>query len=193
MNSSKTFRNKILYIAAFITSCFFVWGCENDEVVIRELSENKVMVEEAKNIESFLSQDGRMKARLLAPLMLRVMADTVYFEFPKSLHVDFFDDSARVESKLDCKYGKYFENLNKVYLRDSVIVITSKGDTLKSPDLWWDQNLKIFYTDKYAIYHGVNKSIFGTKGLRATQDLTSIIFHEPIGTVTGSENDFLNQ
>ena len=31
------------------------------------------------------------------------------------------------------RYGKYFENLDKVYLRDSVIVITVKGDTLEKP------------------------------------------------------------
>lgn len=148
------------------------------------------MKEEAVNIDSYLSQDGKMKARLQAPLMLRVYADTLYVEFPKTLHVDFYDDSVRVESRLDSRYGKYFEPLNKVYLRDSVVVITSKGDTLKSPDLWWDQNTKMFYTDKYAIYHGVGKNIYGGKGLIATQDLTSVIFNQPTGTVQVAENGF---
>ena len=193
MNKSSFIQHPLTYTAALIISCFFVPGCENSERTIHELSDNKQLQEEARDVESFLSQDGKMKARLKAPLMIRVAADTIYFEFPQSLHVDFYDDSAKVETRLDCKYGKYFENLNKVFLRDSVIVITTRGDTLKSPDLWWDQNTRLFYTDKYAIYHGVNKSIYGTKGLRATQDLNSIIFNEPVGTVTGSENNFLNQ
>ena len=134
------------------------------------------MKEEARNIESYLSQEGKMKAKLKAPLMIRVEADTVYVEFPKTLHVDFYNDSTKIETRLDSKYGKYFETLNKVYLRDSVVVINIKGDTLKSPDLWWDQNTKLFYTDKYAIYHGIGKNIYGGKGLVATQDLTSITF-----------------
>ena len=148
------------------------------------------MIEEAKTIESYLSQQGVMKAKLKAPLMLRVMADTLYVEFPKTLHVDFYNDSIKIESWLDAQYGKYFEALNKVYLRDSVIVINTNGDTLTTPDLWWDQNTKMFYTDKVAQFHTKDKQIAGGKGLEATQDLRSVIFKEPTGTLQVSENGF---
>ena len=40
------------------------------------------MKEEAIDIESYLSQDGKMKARLKAPLMLRVYADTCMLNSP---------------------------------------------------------------------------------------------------------------
>lgn len=148
------------------------------------------MKEEAINIESYFSQEGKIKAKLKAPLMWRVEADTLYVEFPETLHVDFYNDSAKIETRLDSRYGKYFETLNKVYLRDSVVVITVKGDTLKSPDLWWDQNTKLFYTDKYAIYHAIGKQIYGGKGLVATQDLSSVTFNYPTGTIQTSENGF---
>ncbi len=166
---------------------FLLTGCENDDKVIEAWTRDKLMVEEATTVESYLSQDGKLKAKLTAPLMFRVAADTLYIEFPQSLHCDFYDDSAKRETWLDSKYGKYYEGLNKVYLRDSVVVINLKGDTLKSPDLWWDQNTKLFYTDKYATYHGLNKNIQGGKGMTATQDLSSIIFHNPTGTVKYSE------
>ncbi|HSU27111.1 MAG TPA: LPS export ABC transporter periplasmic protein LptC [Chitinophagaceae bacterium] len=191
-NTILTGCNKII-AAAYIISCCFVSGCENDERRIHELTDNKILKEEAKEIESLLSQDGKMKAKLIAPLMIRVNADTTYFEFPHSLHVDFYDDSAMVETKLDCKYGKYFENLNKVFLRDSVIVVTAKGDTLKSPDLWWDQNTKLFYTANYVEYRTKTDIYYGRKGLRATQDLTSVIFNDGGGTVQISENGFRHQ
>ncbi len=141
------------------------------------------MTEEATDIVSYFSDHGIMKAKLTAPYMLRVLADTVYIEFPHSLHIDFYDSSKNIETKLDALYGKYFETLNKAYLRDSVIVINVKGDTLTSPDLWWDQNMKMFYTDSVAQYHTKDKHITGGKGLRATQDLSSVIFKEPTGTV----------
>ena len=115
--------------------------------------------------------------------MLRVLADTLYVEFPNSLHVDFYNDSAVIESRLDSKYGKYYENLNKVYLRDSVVVINIGGDTLKCRDLWWDQNTQLFYSDKYAEYHAKGKNIYGGKGLEATQDMSSVTFKEPTGIV----------
>jgi LPS export ABC transporter protein LptC len=183
-----SFHKKIIYAAALFTGCCFVSACENDEKKIDSLTKNVVMKEEATDIESYLSQSGKMKAKLKAPLMYRVNADTLYVEFPNTLHVDFYNDSTKVETWLDSKYGKYYEGLGKVYLRDSVVVITVKGDTLRSPDLWWDQNTKLFYTDKYAIYHGIGKSIYGGKGLVATQDLKSITFNQPTGTVQVSDN-----
>ena len=97
-------------------------SCENDVKKVNDWTKHVVMTEEATQVESFLSQDGKMKARLTAPIMLRVAADTLYMEFPKSLHVDFYDDSTKIETKLDCKYGKYLEAFNKVYLKDLSLI-----------------------------------------------------------------------
>jgi hypothetical protein len=149
------------------------------------------MKEEARDVVSFLSQDGRVRARLKAPLMYRVTTDSLYVEFPNTLHCDFYDDSTILETWLDSKYGKYFEAENKVYLRDSVIVINVKGDTLKCPDLWWDQNKKLFYTDKLAYYLTKDKQITASRGLQATQDFTRITFQDLLySTVQVPENGF---
>ena len=182
---------KIIFIpATFILSCFLFTACENSEEQIKALTEKKIMVEEGKNIESYLSQEGKVKAKLTAPLMLRYDADTIYVLFPNTLHVDFYDDSTKIETRLDSKHGKYFENLNKVYLWDSVVVINRNGDTLKSADLWWDQNSKLFYTDKYAEYRTKDRQIFPYQGLEATQDFSRITFKKPIGNVLVSDKEF---
>jgi hypothetical protein len=187
MNRAFLILKIYFYTAACITSCCFISACENDQKQINALYGNVEMVDEARSVESYLSQDGQMKAKLSAPVMLRVSnndkRDSAYVEFPKKLHVDFYNDSIQIETWLDSKYGKYFEALDKVYLRDSVIVINVKGDTLRAPDLWWDQRAKLFYTDKVAEYHTKDKHIFGGKGLEATQDMSSVTFKEPTGNV----------
>ena len=173
--------------AAALIGCFFVCACSNNYQEVQDLAKKKTPIDIANNVESYLSQDGQMKAKLTAPLMLRVSnndkRDSSYVEFPNKLHVDFYNDSIQIESWLDSKYGKYFEVLDKVYLRDSVIVINVKGDTLRAPDLWWDQRTKLFYTDKVAEYHTKDKHIFGGKGLEAAQDMSSVTFKEPTGNV----------
>lgn len=179
--------------AALVTGCFFILGCENDEKVIRRLNERVVLHEEAHQVESMLTQDGKLRARLRAPFMTRTFGDTLITEFPRSLHCDFYNEQGQLDSRLDALYGRYYENHGKVYLRDSVTVITSKGDTLKSPDLWWDQNARQFYTDKYAVYNGIGKNIVGGRGLVATQDLSSVIFHYPTGTVQVDESGGLKE
>jgi LPS export ABC transporter protein LptC len=189
---SPTYR--YLFAAAFVISCFFISACENSQKDIDAWTKNKDLKEEAIQVEALMSQGGNMKAKLKAPLMYRVTAtrsiDTSYLEFPKALHVDFYDDSARIETRLDCLYGKYFESLDKVYLRDSVVVITVKGDTLRSPDLWWDQNKGIFYTDKFAQYHAKDQQLVGNKGLIATQDLKTVTFQSPEGVMNLSSTGF---
>jgi len=188
MNKSIHILKSYFIGAAFFTGCFFVSSCENDPREIEALTGKRTEVEVGKNIESYLSQAGVMKAKLTAPKMLRVLDDTVYVEFPENLHVDFYNDSLEIETRLDSKYGKYFEKQDKVYLRDSVVVITVSGDTLKSPDLWWDQRTKMFYTDKYARYHTRERIIHGGRGMEATQDLRTVTFKEPTGRVAVAED-----
>ncbi len=160
---------------------FLLTACENDPQVVKDWTEKKVMVEKGKDIESYLSQGGVMKAKLLSPLMYRYQSDTVYSEFPNTLHVDFYNDSLKVESWLTAKYGKYYESLNKVYLRDSVVVINIDGDTLRCPELWWDQNQKRFYTDKPSRIDGKDKHIFCRDGIEGPQDLKVLTCHYPTG------------
>ena len=183
-------RRNLFFQTLTLLGCVFLCSCENDEKMIADWSQKKLMIEEGKGIESYLSQESKVKAKLTAPLMLRYESDTVVVEFPKTLHVDFYDDSTRIESWLDSKHGKYFETLNKVYLWDSVVVINTKGDTLKSSDLWWDMNAKLFYTDKYAEYRTKDKQIFPSKGMEATQDFKRITFKQPTGIVHVSGKEF---
>lgn len=160
--------------AAMVCSCFFFLACENDQKTIDEMTKPKAMVEEAKTIETYLSQGGLLKAKLWAPYMLRSSSDTTFVEFPKTLHVDFYDSTGKVDSHLDAKYGKYFESLSKVYLRDSVLVYNFKGDSMRSPDLWWDQNTQRFYTDKPVWIKNQGVVLFGREGMDCKQDLSEL-------------------
>jgi len=160
---------------------FLLSSCENDPKEIENWTKKTELREEAKTIESYLSQSGVMKAKLTAPLMYRYQRDTVFTEFPNTLHVDFYDDSVRVESRLTAKYGIYYDNLNKVFLRDSVMVINKDGDTLRTPELWWDQNQQKFYTDKPSRIDGKDKHIYCRDGIDAPQDMKSFTCHFPTG------------
>jgi LPS export ABC transporter protein LptC len=159
--------------AALIIGCFFVAGCENDVNEVRELGRKKIGVDEGKNIDSYLSMNGKMKAHLTAPVMLRYQNDTMNkAEFPKSLHVDFYNDSMKVESQLRADYGEYLENQKKVYLRDNVVAFNIKGDTLFCEDLYWDQTAAKFYTNKKVILsRGYRSSLFvGLDGMICDQE-----------------------
>jgi LPS export ABC transporter protein LptC len=173
----------ILVQAAILFSCLFFFSCENSKEDIDRLTNRMVSVDEAKDVSTLLSQNGKMRARLIAPLMLRYQSDTSYVEFPKTLKVDFFDSTGQVESKLFALYGKYFETQGKVYIRDSVLVYNIKGDTLRTTELWWDQNTQKFYNNKPTLVIRSNGDNFvGRNGMEATQDLSDIVFLSPKGS-----------
>jgi len=164
-----------------LLALLFFSSCENDPKEIENWTKRTELREEAKTIESYLSQSGVMKAKLTAPLMYRYQRDTVFTEFPNTLNVEFYDDSVRVESWLTAKYGIYYDNLNKVFLRDSVVVINKEGDTLRTPELWWDQNMQKFYTNKPSRIDGKDKHIYCRDGIDAPQDMKVFTCHFPTG------------
>ena len=183
--------NKFIYLYFLLTFIISGTACENDVAVVNELLEKKTAVEEGYNIESYLSQEATMKAKLSAPYMLRYVTDSAFIEFPKTLHVDFYDTTGRIESILDARYAKYREFERKVYLRDSVVVINKvKGDTLKTNELWWDQDKQEFYTDKYVEVRQADKIIFAQEGLRAKQDLSEYWFYNTNGTIMTRRGQF---
>jgi LPS export ABC transporter protein LptC len=178
-------------VAALLVSCFFlVTACENDEKEVNDLYNQKLSVEEGVNIESYLSQGGKTKAKLTSPYMLRYQTpDSPYLEFPRTVHVDFYNDSLQIESTVDSRYAKYIEFAHKVLLRDSVLVKSMKnGDTLRTQELWWDQDKQQFYTDKPAHVLQRDKIIFAKDGLRAAQDLTSYTFYNSSGPMLVPQN-----
>jgi len=177
----------LVYAVAFAT-CFCVFSCENDMKKVDDMMKKKAAVDEVTTVTSFMSQDGTMKAKLTAPFMLRHQADSAYLEFPRTLHVDFYNDSVKVESTLDAHYARYKEFERKVFLKDSVVVInTLKKDTLRTNELWWDQNKQEFYTDKAVRIYQPDKTIYGT-GLRAAQNFEWYDIYHITGIVLTNAN-----
>ena len=140
----------------------------------------KIIPEEAIDVVSMLSEPStdsskhltaRVKGKLTAPYMLRYQrADSPYAEFPRSLHVDFYNDSMQLESQLDAHYGKYLQNQEKVFLKDSVVVKNIiKRDTVHCRTLWWDQHTARFSTDDPVRIYTPDKILYGI-GMEADQN-----------------------
>lgn len=160
--------------AMLLSGCFFISSCENSLEDIAKITSKKIGVEEAIDVNILYSLGDKTKARLSAPYMLRHEDAVPYIEFTKTVHTDFFDDSLRLESKLDAHYGKYMETESKVYLRDSVVVFNTKGDTLYCNELYWDRSKpgREFFTDKPVRIRTPSQIIDGD-GLDAPQDFKS--------------------
>ncbi|MBS1730561.1 MAG: LPS export ABC transporter periplasmic protein LptC [Bacteroidetes bacterium] len=167
------FFSHIYKRAAVLMICCLFLSCENKMSDVEAIGKKRVSREMATQIESYMSQGGIMKAKLTAPLMWRTQTDTPMIEFPKTLRVDFYSDSTKVESRLTAKYGRYYERMGTVFLKDSIVVINLvKKDTLRCDELNWDRNKEIFFTDKKVSIHKSNGDEIHGLGLIAKQDFS---------------------
>jgi LPS export ABC transporter protein LptC len=167
----------ILLIAAI---GWMAMACGDDKKAAKTTGPHKIVPEEAIDVVSMLSEpssdpgnklSAKVKGKLTAPYMLRFQrADSPYAEFPRTLHVDFYNDSMQIESQMDAHYGKYFQNQEKVFLRDSVVVMNLlKKDTVHCRTLWWDQHTERFTTDDPVRIYTPDKILYGT-GMEADQN-----------------------
>jgi LPS export ABC transporter protein LptC len=175
-------RYTILKIAvACLSSCFFMAACENDVEAVKALGARVSGIDVGKDVAIYISNDGKLGAKLTAPLMNRYLVDSSkMIEFPLSIHVDFYKDSNQIESQLSAKYAKYKEAENIVFLKEDVIIFNTLGDTLWCKEMYWDQNTGKFYTEKDVVVkqHNPLAKIYG-KGLEANQNLTDIRIFKP--------------
>ncbi len=174
------YKNTKLAVA-LLSSCFFMLSCENNVNDVQALSARIGGIDVGKDVSIFISNDGKMTAKLMAPLMRKYLLDSGRMvEFPNTLKVDFYKDSLHIESKLSADYANYKEEENKVFLKDNVIVYNVLGDTLWCKEMIWDQNTNKFTTDKEVIVkqHNPIAKIYG-KGFEANQDLSDIHIFKP--------------
>ena len=155
----------------FVVALLALQGCENDPEEVEALSKKVIEVETGRNIQGIFSQTATLKAVLTAPEMLRVRGDTIYVEFPASIHVDFYNEEGVLESVVEARYAKYLEAFGKVLLQDSVLVYNFKGDTLRSKSLWWVQQEERFFTEDSVWIRTPTQRIDGT-GLTAKADFS---------------------
>ncbi|MBU3743003.1 MAG: LPS export ABC transporter periplasmic protein LptC [Sediminibacterium sp.] len=156
-------------------------GCENDINEVREMAKQSANLEVGTQINSYLSVSGKTNAHLTAPKIVRYQGAGVRkSEFPNTLHVDFFNDSMKIDSRIDAQFGSYMENDKKVLLKNHVVASNTLGDTLFTDELWWDQLAEKFYTDKkVTISKNYRRDYFvGNKGMTCDQNLTNLHLFE---------------
>ena len=190
MNFILSYKN---FTAAFLTGCFFLMSCENDSNLVNNLSRRSVGTEEATNVKINYTMSGKAKAILTAPLMLHVADTATYYEFPKTLYAEFFNEQEVKETKLTALYGKYRDGESIIFLRDSVKIINMlKGDTIYCDDLWWDRSRTgvEFHTDKKVRIRQRDGQYLNGMGMEANQSFKSYHIINVNGVINSKGDGF---
>ena len=161
-----------------------LFSCENDINEVRALDAKSLKVETGTMINAYMSTAGKLQAHLTAPVMTRGISDSNMTEFPKSLHVYLYGDRGKqITTYIFAKYGRHVGTRNLIFLKDSVVIYNINKDTLRTSELYWDQNANKMYTSKSVWVHRIfptEQYIHAKNGMEASStNLNDYVFFDP--------------
>lgn len=169
------------FLLSFIVVSFS--ACENDLEKIKEVSSQlDAIVETGKDVVIHYSDYGRLKSKLIAPVVKRYITNDPYLEFPEGLRLYFYDDKAEIDSRLSANYGIAYEKREEMIVRNDVVVINIKGEKLNTEELIWKQKEHKIVSDKFVKITTADEIIFG-EGLEANEEFTDYTIKNIKGTI----------
>jgi LPS export ABC transporter protein LptC len=178
---------------AFCILHFAFSSCTNSMKEINEVTGRaRVGEDHGEDVTILYSVGGKVKARLFSHNFIRSEgANPPYTEMKDGLKVEFFNDSAVVRNTLTARYGRWYEKEGNVLLRDSVHIVTSKGEQLLTQELVWNQRLQQFFTEKPVRVITPTQILIGT-GMTANQDFSDYQFTNIKGSVQVQKDQMPN-
>ena len=177
---------RVLYSS--LATIFFWVGCKSDINNLKAVKlQRKITIETTIEAEMIYSDSAKVKAKLNAPILLNNKTDSPYYEMPKGMQVVFFDDALKQSSKVTSDYAITKDNQKILELRKNVVAVNNKGETFKSEELIWNQNKRIFFSNKLVNISTNSAQISGTK-FWAKEDFSYYEIKQGAGPLTFKDN-----
>lgn len=163
------------YVVAVLL-CIQYLACSNEIKEIDSFINERIrtQVETGKNIRIIYSDSALVRVIVHAPVMERYTSFTEpKDEFPKGILVEFLDVNKKVFSWLKADMAVRDELKKKIIAKGNVEFYNDRQEKLETPELIWDEQEKIIYTDKLVRITQAEKgdTTYGF-GFRANQDLS---------------------
>jgi len=125
------------------------------------------------NFTAYYKISSSLKAEAKAPVMNKYTIQKNYTEFPFGVEVKFYDEGFIVNTSLNCSYAINYTNQELWRFSDDVVVESTKGGTLKTQELYFDQKKQMIYSVKYVEVTDPNGTIIrGKGGFESNYDFT---------------------
>ena len=154
-----------LFISAvLLTGTAFLSSCEKaakepfSELQIKDMPELS-----ARNFETMYTDSGKVTMIMRSPLIMQFAGEEdPHTEFPEGLVLLFYDKTSVPQASLASQYARYNKKEELWELRDSVVVVSEKGEILETELLYWDEAKELVWSDRFVRITGKDEIIMGT-------------------------------
>jgi LPS export ABC transporter protein LptC len=116
-----------------------------------------------RDFETVYTDSGRLELILSASLMEQYNnIESPYYEFRSGIKVVFYDGQTEPAALVTAKYAKYTKSDYLWELKDSVVVINEGNDKLETEILYWDEQKKLIYSDRFVKITNEDQIVMGT-------------------------------
>ncbi len=169
----------------------FFFSCENNIKEVQDfLADKNLPIGVAKNINLIHTDSGRIKTRLVTPLLHDFANREAhpYQEFPEGIQITNYEKSGD-STTLIADYARTFSKTAISEVKGNVVVINHTDNSrLYTEQLYWDQNTHYIYTEEAFRLITKTDTING-RGFESNEDLTKVTMKDISGAVYVNENN----
>ncbi|HTH83618.1 MAG TPA: LPS export ABC transporter periplasmic protein LptC [Mucilaginibacter sp.] len=143
-----------LFLPALLSGMLLLGACENDLKQIKQISAKLVSqpIDTTRGVEVIYSDSAIVKGKMITPLLIHYdVSKSVakpYYSMPKGVKVIIYDKDAKEIGNIVSDSAAQHEKEHITEFFRNVVATNIKGETYKSDELIWDQDKKIFYSNK---------------------------------------------
>jgi LPS export ABC transporter protein LptC len=146
-------------LVAFVVSC----SKEKPDKISAIKDRSAMPKLHATDITTVISDSGITRYRISTPRWdVYDKSNQPYWEFPKGIHFERFDQNLKVDANIHSQYAKFKENEKIWELRGKVRIINLQGELFETEQLFWNQNQERFYSDSLV---KITRATSVTKGI----------------------------
>ncbi|MCB0489576.1 MAG: LPS export ABC transporter periplasmic protein LptC [Cyclobacteriaceae bacterium] len=134
---------------------------------------------EIEDVEMYYTEKDLIKIKMVAKKVFEY--ENGDREFPEGIYLEFYNETGAITSTLRANSAYYFSEEDKWRGRGDVEIINiEKKEQLNTEELFWKQDTKRIFTEKFVTIKLEAEVIYGT-GLEAAQDLSDYTIKNPQG------------
>ena len=167
-----------------------LFSCENEMKKIQNLTVHDTLPSElVENIVVHYTDSGLLKAVLKSPELLKYDGDHPYMEFPKGIHVFFYDSVETMVSEIKSDYAINYEKKKLMEVRKNVVILDHKNHKeLETEVLYWNQAKHKIFNDAFVTIKEDGQIMHGDS-MRADENLEHFELFQVRATIDIVESD----
>ena len=174
--------------AAILAAVMFVIfpACSGkDKNLAEAISENDTLPSMSSlGVTTLISDSGITRYKIVAEEWLIFdKKNPPYWAFEKGVYLEKFDTLFRIDASIKADTAYYHEKKKLWELKGNVQIHSQRGDKFSTQQLYWDENKKRIYSDKFIQIEQEDKVIKGY-GFESNQDLTEYEIKNTTGIFT---------